>query len=216
MPGITHKIILKNESDSGGGCEVADHQRAVIIFQSQNYPGGRSSLSAPYSRQAIWLAVGGRCRPEGAFADAEADLLLHTHAPGVVAFVAAPGPSNASTVCAGLAHRGWKQVYPPTSAPTPTTASTTTDAGGGLSFSGSGYKGLGTLHIPTKSVIHWTNDGQRFGLYSAKERALICSCPGAIYISSYDHFGTSAAAPGTYNSVSVQASGNWTIHIVHG
>lgn len=95
-------------------------------------------------------------------------------------------------------------------APTVTVVHTTTSTvpasvGAGLSFSGNGGESLGTIHVPTDSVLEWTNDG---GVFTVQDTT------DAIFVNSQGSSGRSSVSAGTYHDVAVNAVGNWTIHIV--
>lgn len=74
-------------------------------------------------------------------------------------------------------------------------------------FSGNGSTNLGTLKVPTDSVMSWTytpSDPQ-LKLFAVQDENF------QIAISSDAPTGKSAVAAGTYRNVSVNAEGDWTI-----
>jgi hypothetical protein len=76
--------------------------------------------------------------------------------------------------------------------------------GGGRSFSGRNGRTIGTLRVPRKSTIRWTNKGDVFTLLSERQ----------IHVSSTKRRGTAALQRGTYNDFRVAALGSWTLRII--
>jgi hypothetical protein len=76
--------------------------------------------------------------------------------------------------------------------------------GGGRAFSGRGAKTIGTLRVPKKSTILWTNKGDVFTLLSERQ----------IHVSSSKSSGTATLERGTYTNFRVAAIGRWTMRII--
>jgi hypothetical protein len=74
-----------------------------------------------------------------------------------------------------------------------------------LTFSGNGGKSLGNITVPNDSTLVWTDDGDVFDLNDDSY---------GIYVNSQGRSGTTDVPAGTYNHVTVNAVGNWTIKIV--
>jgi hypothetical protein len=74
---------------------------------------------------------------------------------------------------------------------------------GSQSFSGNGFKRLGTLRIKRRSVMEWTNSGRVFSVISQT----------ALHVSSEKKKGTARLYQGTYPDFRVAAIGRWTLNI---
>jgi hypothetical protein len=77
---------------------------------------------------------------------------------------------------------------------------------GTQTFSGKGFKRLGTIKVAKSSTIQWTNDGRVFSVISQT----------ALHVSSTKHKGTVKLFRGTYPDFRVAAIGHWTLKIVPG
>jgi TolA-binding protein len=88
-------------------------------------------------------------------------------------------------------------------APAPA-AEASAPAGDEQSFSGNGGKNLGSITVPSDSVLEWTNDGEIMQIFDDEM---------AIGVNSQGHEGDTVVPAGTYENVEVNAMGNWTITI---
>jgi hypothetical protein len=73
----------------------------------------------------------------------------------------------------------------------------------GSTFSGRNGKTIGTVRIPRRSAIRWTNDGEVFTVLSERQ----------IHVSSNKSSGSATIERGTYPEFRVAAIGRWTIRI---
>jgi hypothetical protein len=74
---------------------------------------------------------------------------------------------------------------------------------GEQTFSGNGFKRIGTLKIKKRSVMEWTNTGRVFSVISQT----------ALHVSSQKKKGTARLYQGTYPDFRVAAIGRWTLTI---
>jgi hypothetical protein len=101
-----------------------------------------------------------------------------------------------------------RTVTAPSSNPTPRAGD---GSGGGptrtvegeQTFSGNGFKRLGTLKIKKRSIMEWTNTGRVFSVISQT----------ALHVSSQKKKGTARLYQGTYPDFRVAAIGRWTLKI---
>jgi hypothetical protein len=75
---------------------------------------------------------------------------------------------------------------------------------GTQTFSGKGFKRLGTIKVAKNSLMQWTNTGRVFSVISQF----------ALHVSSTKKKGTAKLFRGTYPDFRVAAIGNWTLKIV--
>jgi hypothetical protein len=75
---------------------------------------------------------------------------------------------------------------------------------GGRSFSGRNGRSIGTLRVPSRSTIEWTNKGDVFTVLSERQ----------IHVSSNKSSGRATLERGTYSEFRVAALGSWTLRIV--
>ncbi|MDQ3719343.1 MAG: hypothetical protein M3350_00910 [Actinomycetota bacterium] len=85
----------------------------------------------------------------------------------------------------------------------PEPSSETSSDGETQTFSGNGGKILGTVTVPTDSVLEWTNDGNVFQIFSSDQ----------VPVNSQAKEGETALAKGDYKKFQVNAVGNWKIEI---
>jgi hypothetical protein len=71
-------------------------------------------------------------------------------------------------------------------------------------WSGTGDTALGSVTLKRSSVVHWTVTGGRFAMTDASHR---------LDLQGTGPTGQSFAAAGTYASVTVAATGRWTLRI---
>lgn len=70
-------------------------------------------------------------------------------------------------------------------------------------FAGNGAKNLGTVKIPTESLLEWTNDGNVFQVLTAEE----------VPVNSQGRRGDTVLDEGSYKKFQVNAVGNWKVEI---
>jgi hypothetical protein len=92
----------------------------------------------------------------------------------------------------------------PSSAPGETGGGRVRTVRGTQVFTGKGFKRLGTIKVPKRSVLEWTNDGRVFSVISQS----------ALHVSSTKKKGTAPLYEGTYPDFRVAAVGHWTVKIV--
>jgi hypothetical protein len=74
---------------------------------------------------------------------------------------------------------------------------------GTQTFSGNGFKRLGTIKVAKRSVLEWTNSGRVFSVISRS----------ALHVSSTKKKGSVNLYPGSYQDFRVAAIGRWTVKI---
>jgi len=73
-------------------------------------------------------------------------------------------------------------------------------------FSGNGGKSLGTIKVPTESVLEWTTDGALFQVFTS-------SGDTPAPVNSQGGSGNAVLSKGDYDEFKVNALGNWTMKI---
>jgi hypothetical protein len=83
-----------------------------------------------------------------------------------------------------------------------------TGSGSGNSYSGSGEKNIGTLNVPTDSVLKWRAGGGYFAINNDVDDT------DTIDVMSEAGSGSTTVAAGTYHKVDILAVGDWSFTLV--